>query len=279
MDPNLREIFLSILEQIIKIWIYFDSQHLSQTHLLLKSLPRLVLSLWSSEFLLYITHNFDAPSGSCYRIGDPACLGASLKIRSPTLRFSMLYTYPPYVGAETLSPKENSCLLGRTRIRGCKVFSSRQQPGAWIFSGYSLFQPFQLKNERSIAVSLHVTRNQDLFAYLPLTMKLSCLKHFSGFFLPLTMKMLNGFPIILLLFNQSDGLFCWFAFSLILQLAVFLSLAASISRLVVLLVQPGAGCYCQQKYLRDSTMLFRSMLLILTSENVPLEALAQLLAL
>lgn len=182
MDPNLREIFLSILEQIIKIWIYFDSQHLSQTHLLLKSLPRLVLSLWSSEFLLYITHNFDAPSGSCYRIGDPACLGASLKIRSPTLRFSMLYTYPPYVRAETLSPKENSCLLGRTRIRGCKVFSSRQQPGAWIFSGYSLFQPFQLTNERSIAVSLHVTRNQDLFAYLPLTIKLSCLKHFWGFF-------------------------------------------------------------------------------------------------
>lgn len=95
----------------------------------------------------------------------------------------MLYTYPPCVRAETLSSKENCCLLGRTRIKGCEVFSSRQQPGAWIFCGHSHFLPFQLTNERSIAVSLHVTRNQDLFAYLLLAMKLSCLKHFFDFFL------------------------------------------------------------------------------------------------
>lgn len=53
------------------------------------------------------------------------------------------------------------------------------------------------------ALQCHFTsaRNQDLFAYLPPAMKLSCLKHFQAFFFPLTMQVLNGFPSILHLFN------------------------------------------------------------------------------
>lgn len=147
-----------------------------------------------------------------------------LKVRSPAFRFSMLYTYPPYASAETLSPNESCCLLGRTGIRGCKVFSSKQQPGAWMeFCGSSLFQPLQLTNE-SIAVSLHVSKKLGSICISPPCNETKLSKTFLGFFFPpdyASVEWLPKYFTFIQLVRWIVLLVCFF--SLVLQLAVFLT--------------------------------------------------------